>query len=134
MKRNVLNVFFIIILTLSGCEKDGDKFTSNRLYQSQWRGSLKFKENEISKECSIIISFETLSTGRYICDELEDQSSFSKQTSIEYEIENNIISIYGGLRNILSGDWWIKESSGNKLILKREPNSEYESTLIINKL
>ena len=121
-----------ILLFLDACSDDDSKLSENSLYQTQWKGIIQFKEDSMNKECNITISFETLTQGRYVSDNLDENSGYSKQTTIEYKIKDKIISIYGGVHNILLGDWWIEKSSKEKLILKREPNTEYEAILTLN--
>lgn len=127
-------ILFVVLIIFSGCnDEEDDSFSKNTLYQTQWNGVLQFNENESSKECSMTISFETLSTGRYISVDLSEDSEYSKQTNLEYSIDGKIITIYGGVHNILLGDWWIEKSSKDSIILKREPNSNYESVLTLNR-
>lgn len=134
MKNFKFILLGVIFLLLNSCSDDDSKLSENGLYQTQWVGILQFKEGEVNKECNVNISFETLTTGRYISDNLDESSEYSKQTTIEYEIKDKIISIYGGVHNILLGDWWIEKKSKGNLILKREPNTEYEAILTLNKL
>lgn len=132
--RQLSFILFVVLIIFSGCnDEEDDSFSKNTLYQTQWNGVLQFNENESSKECSMTISFETLSTGRYISVDLSEDSEYSKQTNLEYSIDGKIITIYGGVHNILLGDWWIEKSSKNSIILKREPNSNYESVLTLNR-
>lgn len=132
--RQLSFILFVVLIIFSGCnDEEDDSFSKNTLYQTQWNGVLQFDENESSKECSMTISFETLSTGRYISVDLSEDSEYSKQTNLEYSIDGKIITIYGGVHNILLGDWWIEKSSKDSIILKREPNSNYESVLTLNR-
>lgn len=132
--RQLSFILFVVLIIFSGCnDEEDDSFSKNTLYQTQWNGVLQFNENESSKECSMTISFETLSTGRYISVDLSEDSEYSKQTNLEYSIDGKIITIYGGVHNILLGDWWIEKSSKDSIILKREPNSNYESVLTLNR-
>jgi len=133
MKRFWL-LLYVVSFSLISCNSEIEEIDNCGLYQTQWKGTLLYKENGTSKKCIINISFETYSKGRYICEELDSQENYSNQTTIEYEIEDNILLIFGGVHNILLGDWWVREYNGKKMILTREPNSPYEATLSIYKL
>lgn len=119
MKNFKFILLGVIFLLLNSCSDDDSKLSENGLYQTQWVGILQFKEGEVNKECNVNISFETLTTGRYISDNLDESSEYSKQTTIEYEIKDKIISIYGGVHNILLGDWWIEKKIKRKPYFKK---------------
>lgn len=133
--RKVGFVLFIMIVIFNGCsDEDDNSLSKSSLYQTQWHGYLQFKEDNNNKECNLNISFETLSTGSYISENLSEDSKYSKQTSLEYSVDNKIITIYGGVNNLLLGDWWIEKTSNKSITLKRESNTKYESVLVLNKL
>jgi len=130
MKQKTI-LLFIILTLFTGCSDDD--FTDGDLYQSQWEGKLQYIDKGKEKECDIIITFDTESTGRYIAENLEENSEYSKQSDIEYQTVDNIIRLYGGIRSLVWGDWWVVKSSNKELLLKKEPGTEYESVLILNK-
>ena len=119
-----------------GCSNDDFKLYENGLFQTQWNGLLQVGKNETKREYNLIISFETLSGGRYISDDLDVNANtvYSWNTTMEYEINGKIISIYGGFRNILEGAWWVVESKKEKLILKRKPYTKQEAILTLKKM
>lgn len=127
-------IYIFIVFSLIGCSSDSDSFNSDQLYQTQWRGTLTYIENDIKEECLITIYFETQDRGRYICENMNELSQYSKQTTIEYNIDGKIITIFGGVYNVILGDWWIVKSNKNELQLSREPNTKYTSTLTLKKL
>lgn len=124
----------IIILFLHACSDNEKDLSNESLYQTQWRGTLQFKDDGVEHECDITISFETATRGRYISSDLDENFGYSKQTTIEYEISAKFILLYGGVHNVLLGDWVVQDFSKKRLYLKREPNTPYESTLILTKL
>jgi len=134
MKMHIFLVLGILLL-LGACSDDDYKLSEDGLYQTQWWGKLQFIENEVNKECNITITFEKLTDAWYTSDDLREISTFySEQMYIKYEINDKIISIDGLTGNILQGNWWIKKASKGELLLKKDPNTEYEFTLTLNKL
>lgn len=143
MRNSVLTLFVFAIASISsgcggketdcGCGCNEIPVSEKTLYQTRWEGTLRFPESGIPRQCDINILFETESRGRYITTGLAANSEYSARTTLEYNTEGKIISLYGGVSNILLGDWWIEASSGEYLSLKREPDTEYESTLILKK-
>lgn len=128
----------ILCLIFAGCSNDDEgadsTFSEPKLYQTQWEGSLQFKDSEEIKTYHINISFETESRGRYFSDNLGEHSQYSDKTTIEYEMTDSIITIFGGVHNLVLGDWWIDKSTEDELALVREPNTPNESILILTKL
>nr|WP_321522996.1 hypothetical protein [uncultured Macellibacteroides sp.] len=123
----------ITLLILNSCENDNLELSKDQLSQTQWSGSLSFKEANVPYNCDINISFETPSRGRYVTSDLDTKSEYSQQTTIEYTIDKKVVSIFGGVHNILLGDWYIYQLSKKQLTLKRDMDISTESTLILNK-
>lgn len=49
-------------------------------------------------------------------------------------MKDSIITIFGGVHNLVLGDWWTDKSTEEELALVREPNTPNESILILTKL
>ena len=122
--------FIALIVFLGGCSHEDDNF-NNELYQTQWKGTLEIPINSTYKKCNITISFLTTSGGEYSAEDFNSFVGFSSYSIFNYSIDNKIITISGGYDNGLYGEWWIVKSSKNTLVLKRNPNTQNESTLTI---
>lgn len=113
-------------------KKDDPEPSIPDLYQTQWEGTLRFPENGKSRECSIIIMFESKSSGDYIANGLPNNSELPR-VAFDYEIEDRLLLIYNSSR-VMNGIWWVGSGKNGTLILTKEPHTASEETLTLKKI
>jgi hypothetical protein len=129
-KVNFIFILFILVFNACNDKEKEEFFTKDTLYQTQWDGQLQFVENGESDECSIFIAFGTKSQGNYIAEGLNESSNYFSDLYFDYQVNGKIIKIEGrGDNNLLFGEWWVINSSKDRIILKRDSHSKQESVL-----
>jgi len=102
-----------------GCSDGNNKLLTQKLLTSiKWEGNIEFTDNSTPNKYEITIDFNVDNTG--YCEIIGNPGSYEQTTMFEYTLNGDIISIRGGYKNILEGNWDIIHFNSKKIELNKE--------------
>lgn len=129
--KGTLTALSCLAILFSACKKDNASSNSilPSLSESVWKGTLITNASKSRSQVNLNVEFRTSTTGYFVLSEIpfNDVSSYAGDSPFTFKQDGKTLSIDGGFKNALLGEWISVKSQSGILTLVREISNPAES-------
>ncbi|MBD5308809.1 MAG: hypothetical protein HDS10_00035 [Bacteroides sp.] len=136
MKKLIILLSLCLLFISGGCSDKDEAPEDLILNQTVWKGIL-YNWDDFTKEQTnyeILLTFSSEEGGYFNATDLDSGEEIFKGVSFIYQHDGKQIHIYSLFTDtLISGYWWITESTNKKMTLETFPGTDYSSKMILTK-